>query len=101
MHKLKELVGDAVNYKYYPPCQLVPSKGLLDAVQNGLADAAQVPVGYSSDKMPLNGISTLPGLGTTATNVISAYPPSLKGAVFMQATASSRVDTSGTRAFYP
>src|SRR3546814_13266359 len=40
MHKLKELVGDAVTYKYYPAGQLVPLKGLLDAVPNGPADDA-------------------------------------------------------------
>src|SRR3546814_19194140 len=34
--------------------------------------------------MPLNGISTLPGLGTTAKNVIAAYTASLKSDVFMQ-----------------
>src|SRR3546814_7613969 len=34
--------------------------------------------------MPLNGISTLPGLGTTAKNVIAAYTASLKSDVFVQ-----------------
>src|SRR3546814_14907334 len=84
MRKLKTLGGEALKYKDYPAGQLVPLKGLLDAVQNGLADAAPVTVGYSSDKMPLNGISTLPGLGTTAKNVIAAYTASLKSDGFMQ-----------------
>lgn len=84
MKKVTELVGDAVSYKYFPAGQLAPLKGLLDAVQNGLADAAPIPVGYSSDKMPLNGVTMLPGLGTTAGAVISAYNKVLHNDLLMQ-----------------
>ena len=73
MKKLTELVGDAVSYKYFPAGQLAPLKGLLDSVQNGLADAAPIPVGYSSDKMPLNGVTMLPGLGRSAGEVIGTF----------------------------
>lgn len=73
MKKVTELVGDAVSYKYFPAGQLAPLKGLLDSVQNGLADAAPIPVGYSSDKMPLNGVTMLPGLGKSAADVIGNF----------------------------
>lgn len=84
MKKVTELVGDAVSYKYFPAGQLAPLKGLLDAVQNGLADAAPIPVGYSSDKMPLNGVTMLPGLGKTAGAVISSYNKVLHSDLLMQ-----------------
>ncbi|MWD28697.1 TRAP transporter substrate-binding protein DctP [Aquicoccus sp. SCR17] len=83
MDKLKEMVGDAVSYNYYPGGQLAPLKQLLSAVQSGVGDAAPIPVGYSSDKMPLNGITMLPGLGESAHQIIAAYAKVMQDPVFM------------------
>lgn len=73
MGKLTELVGDAVSYNYFPAGQLSDLSGLMNAVQTGVADAVPVPIGYVSDQMPLNGVSTLPGLGSSARSNIDAY----------------------------
>lgn len=78
MENLKELVGDAVSFRYYPAGQLANLKGLLNAVQSGVADAVPIPVGYASDTMPLNGVSMLPGLGSSARTNIQAYAAALK-----------------------
>ena len=78
MENLKGIVGDAVSYRYYPAGQLANLKGLLSAIQSGVADAVPIPVGYASDKMPLNGVSMLPGLGSSARTNIEAYAAALK-----------------------
>jgi TRAP-type C4-dicarboxylate transport system substrate-binding protein len=78
MENLKEIVGDAVSFRYYPGGQLANLKGLLSAIQSGVADAVPIPVGYASDKMPLNGVSMLPGLGSSAKTNIQAYAAALK-----------------------
>lgn len=84
MKKLAELTDGAVTYKYFPAGQLAPLKGLLDATSGGLADAAPIPVGYASDQMPLNGVTMLPGLGTSAGDVIGAYGAVMKDDLFAQ-----------------
>ena len=84
MEKLTEMVGDAVSYNYFPSGQLAPLKQLLGAVQSGVGDAAPIPVGYSSDKMPLNGVTMLPGLGESAHQIIAAYRKAMQDPVFMQ-----------------
>lgn len=73
MEKLTELVGDAVSFRYYPAGQLAELRALLPAVQSGVADAVPIPIGYASDKMPLNGVSMLPGIGSSARSIIEAY----------------------------
>ncbi|KZY47353.1 hypothetical protein A3731_08145 [Roseovarius sp. HI0049] len=78
MNKLKDLVGDAVSYNYFPAGQLSNLKGLMNAVQTGVADAVPVPIGYVSDKMPLNGVSTLPGLGSSARTNIDTYAAAIQ-----------------------
>lgn len=65
--------GDAVNFKYFPSGQLASLKELLPALESGVADVAPVPVGYYSDKLPLNGVSMLPGLGATSEEIVTAY----------------------------
>lgn len=78
MAKLTELVGDAVSYNYFPAGQLANLRGLMNAVQTGVADAVPVPIGYVSDQMPLNGVSTLPGLGSSARTNIDAYAKAIQ-----------------------
>ncbi|WP_206026912.1 TRAP transporter substrate-binding protein DctP [Jiella endophytica] len=101
MKKVTELVGDAVNFKYFPAGQLAPLKGLLDAVSGGLADAAPIPVGYSSDKMPLNGVTMLPGLGQSAKDVIMAYDKVLQSELMMSEYQKNKLVPNWNLAFPP
>lgn len=64
---------DSVAFKYFPSGQLAALKELLPALESGVADVAPVPVGYYSDKLPLNGVSMLPGLGATSEEIVTAY----------------------------
>lgn len=101
MARLTEIVGDAVSYKYYPAGQLADLKGLLNAVQSGIADAVPVPVGYASDKMPLNGVSMLPGFGTTAKQNIQTYASVMKKPELMQEFQANKVVPIWNMAYPP
>jgi TRAP-type transport system periplasmic protein len=70
--------GKDVEFKYFPSGQLASLKELLPALSRGVADVAPVPIGYYSDKMPLNGVSMLPGLGATSEEIVTAYSKSIK-----------------------
>lgn len=76
--KAKELTHGEVEFKYFPAGQLAKLHQLLRAVQNGVADLAPIPIGYVSDKMPLNGVSSLPGLGSTSRVIVDAHAEALK-----------------------
>jgi TRAP-type transport system periplasmic protein len=66
-------VGDDIKFNYFPSGQLVPLRELQAGLESGVADSVPIPVGYVSDKLPLNGVSMLPGLGATAQEIISAF----------------------------
>lgn len=73
MDRVKELTGDRVKFNYFPAGQIAGLRELLSALQNGVADFVPIPVGYVSDKMPLNGVSMLPGLGSTSNEIVTAH----------------------------
>jgi TRAP-type transport system periplasmic protein len=66
-------VGDGIEFNYFPSGQLVALRELQAGLESGVADSVPIPVGYVSDKLPLNGVSMLPGLGSTAQEIISAF----------------------------
>lgn len=68
-----EAQGDAVEFNYYPAGQLVSLRELQPSLEDGVADSVPVPVGYASEKLPLNGVSMLPGMGGSATAIINTY----------------------------
>lgn len=73
MDRVNELTGDRVKFNYFPAGQIAQLRELLSALQNGVADFVPIPVGYASDKMPLNGVSMLPGLGSTSNEIVTAH----------------------------
>ncbi|MGE0724656.1 MAG: TRAP transporter substrate-binding protein DctP [Alphaproteobacteria bacterium] len=77
MARVKQLTNDEVAFKYFPAGQIAPLPELLASLQSGVADVVPVPVGYVSDKMPLNGVSMLPGLGTTSKAIVTAHARAL------------------------
>lgn len=66
--------GDAdVAFSYFPSGQIAKTTEMLDALESGVANLTTVPIGYVSDRLPLNGVSMLPGMGSSAGEVIPAY----------------------------
>lgn len=73
-----DAAGERVAFNYYPGGQLVALRELQAALESNVADAVPIPIGYVSDKLPLNGVSMLPGLGSTAGEIIGAYSASVR-----------------------
>lgn len=88
---VSEKAGDAINFKYFPGGQIAKTKKLLDALNSGVADLTTILVGYVSSKMPLNGVSMLPGLGSTAAEVITAYSKAVRSGPIAEEFVSNEV----------
>ena len=65
--------GDNVEFNYYPAGQLVSLRELQPSLEDGVADSVPIPVGYASEKLPLNGVSMLPGMGGSAKAIMGTY----------------------------
>lgn len=61
MDRAVELSNGKIKFEWYPGEQLGKAKSLLALVQSGVADMADVVPSYVSDKLPLTGVSELPG----------------------------------------
>ncbi|WP_198585923.1 TRAP transporter substrate-binding protein [Pararhizobium haloflavum] len=90
-----------VTFRYYPAGQLSATPELLNSLNSGIADLAPVPIGYVTDKMPLNGVSMLPGLGSTATEIITAYSEAVKEGPLAEEFASNNIKPLWVMAFPP
>lgn len=102
MKRVKELTNDEVGFKYFPSGQVGQLKELLSVLQNGIADFVPVPVGYVSDKLPLNGVTMLPGLGSTSKAIVTAHGKALAdGGVLADEFASNRCNPLWVMAFPP
>ncbi len=73
MDRVEELSDNRVSFEYYPAEQLGDANSLLDLVQTKTTDIAYVGAGYVTDKMPLLGVSQLPGLYQTSMEGSTAY----------------------------
>lgn len=77
MDKVKDSLGERVEFQYYPSQQLGKAQDVLRILRSGVADIAYVPVGSLPDQLPLSGVGGLPGLyesacdGTEAISKIS------------------------------
>jgi TRAP-type transport system periplasmic protein len=78
MKCVSDTVGKQVEFKYYPAGQISKTPELFRALNSGVADVAPIPIGYVSDEMPLSGVSMLPGLGSTSTEVVTAYSKAIR-----------------------
>jgi TRAP-type C4-dicarboxylate transport system substrate-binding protein len=63
----------AVDILFFPGGQLGSATASLDVVNKGLAELTMLVPSVLSDKMPLNGIAMLPGMGDTATELTTAF----------------------------
>ena len=101
IEKAKALTNGEVEFKYFPAAQLAKLKELLPALQNGVADLAPIPIGYVSDKMPLNGVSALPGLGSTSKIIVNAHAAALKSGPLAAEFVANHVHPLYVMAFPP
>ncbi len=60
--RVEALSDGRIKIKHFPAQQLAKAAGMLDAVKNRVTDIAMVGIVYVSDRMPLSGVTMLPGL---------------------------------------
>ncbi len=89
---VEDALGDGINFNYFPSGQLVALRELQAGLESGVANAVPIPIGYASDRMPLNNVSMLPGMGTSAQEVIGSYSRAIReidalGEEFVEANA--------------
>jgi len=88
MSCVTEAAGDRVAFNYYPAGQLSGLRELQAALESGVADAVPIPIGYVSDRLPLNGVAMLPGLGGSADEIITAYSAAVREGILAEEFAA-------------
>ncbi|KMK68533.1 TRAP transporter substrate-binding protein DctP [Puniceibacterium sp. IMCC21224] len=66
MTAVEEATDGAITFEHFPSQQAAKSKAQLDAVNNGILDAALLGASYHADALPLNSVVGLPGFYGTA-----------------------------------
>lgn len=66
MAAVEEATGGAITFEHFPSQQAAKSKAQLDAVNNGILDAALIGAIYHSEVLPLNSVVGLPGFSGSA-----------------------------------
>ncbi|WP_439522801.1 TRAP transporter substrate-binding protein [Marivita sp.] len=61
MSAVEDATDGAVTFEHFPSQQAAKSKAQLDAVNNGILDAALLGTPYHADVLPLNSVVALPG----------------------------------------
>ncbi|RJG03297.1 TRAP transporter substrate-binding protein DctP [Noviherbaspirillum sedimenti] len=79
MKCVKETTKGGVDFKYFPSGQLANFFQSLNAVNKGLAQISYIVVPAQSDKLPLAGITLLPGLGSNVVHLTAATRAVLDG----------------------
>ncbi len=81
MAAVEKATGGAITFEHFPSQQAAKSKAQLDAVNNGILDAALLGALYHADALPLNSVVGLPGFygsaqeGTKALQAMLAKGP--------------------------
>lgn len=70
---VKEATGGTIDFNYFPSGQIASVHDSVDAVNNGLAHISTAAIGYVTDKMPLSGITMLPGVGGSSVQAVKAF----------------------------
>lgn len=78
MHRVEELSDGDVSFRYFPNEQLAKADEILQKIQDGVAQAGYIGIGYVSDSMPLNGAIMLPGEVSDVVAASHAYWQALK-----------------------
>lgn len=66
MAAVEAATDGAINFEHFPSQQAAKSKAQLDAVTNGILDAALIGALYHADVLPMNSVVGLPGFYGTA-----------------------------------
>lgn len=66
MQLVEEKTGGEITFSHFPAQQAAKAAGLLDAVKNGILDAALIGPIYNAEALPLNSVVSLPGFYTSA-----------------------------------
>ena len=66
MREVEKRTNGKVKFVHFPAEQAAKARGLLDAAKSGVIDIALAGNLYTPDRLPLNSIVGLPGLGLRA-----------------------------------
>ncbi len=78
MAAVEEATGGDITFQHFPSQQAAKSKAQLDAVNNGILDAALLGTPYHADVLPLNSVVALPGFYGSAEQGTKALQTMLK-----------------------
>lgn len=101
MSCVSEAVGDDVKFNYFPGGQISGTPELFNALESKVADLTPLPVGYVSAEMPLNGVSMLPGLGSSSVEIVEGYSKAMKTGTLADEYASRNVKPLFAMAYPP
>ncbi|MCR8551111.1 TRAP transporter substrate-binding protein DctP [Salipiger sp. P9] len=73
MDKVTELTDGRVQWEYYPAQQIGKATEMVQLLENGVADIAEVSPTFHGDKLPLSGLIELPGLVQDACDTAAAF----------------------------
>lgn len=76
---IEERTGGDIDFQYYHSGQIANFFEALSAVNSGLAHIGLIVLPAQSDKLPLSGLSLLPGLGDSVVEVVAATRTALDG----------------------
>ncbi|WP_083099359.1 TRAP transporter substrate-binding protein DctP [Pseudophaeobacter leonis] len=78
MEAVTTATNGAISFEHFPSQQAAKSKAQLDAVNNGILDAALLGASYHADALPLNSVVGLPGFYGSAEQGTVALQTMLK-----------------------
>jgi len=78
MASVEEATGGAITFEHFPSQQAAKSRAQLDAVNNGILDAALLGASYHAEALPLNSVVGLPGFYGSAEQGTIALQAMLK-----------------------
>lgn len=78
MAAVEAATDGAITFEHFPSQQAAKSKAQLDAVNNGILDAALLGTPYHADVLPLNSVVALPGFYGSAEQGTKALQTMLK-----------------------
>lgn len=78
MAAVEKATDGALTFEHFPSQQAAKSKAQLDAVNNGILDAALLGALYHAESLPLNSVVGLPGFYSTAQQGTEALQSMLK-----------------------
>ncbi|WP_235860673.1 TRAP transporter substrate-binding protein [Roseibium suaedae] len=78
MAAVEKATGGAIKFEHFPAQQATKADAQLDAVRNGILDAALLGTPYHADVLPLNSVVALPGFYGSAEQGTDALQEMLK-----------------------